>query len=131
MNRASVWIRWMVLVLLLVACAPASNTQNRPTRTDRSVISAEELQAANQNDVCSVVELLRPQWLRPRGISSINQRESVKVYLDDSLVGGPESLRQISTRSVSSIRFLDGLEATQRWGLDHGLGAIQVFTRRN
>jgi len=56
-------------------------------------------------------------------------QESIKVYLDGSLMGGPEQLRQIQVRSISSIRFLDGLEATNRWGLDHGLGAIVVSTR--
>jgi hypothetical protein len=55
----------------------------------------------------------------------------VKVYLDGSLLGGTESLRQITTRSISTIRYLNGLEASERWGLDHDLGAIVVTTRKS
>ncbi len=87
------------------------------------------MQAAGYADAFTTVQSLRPQWLRQRGVSSITQRETVKVYLDGSLLGGPEFLRQITVRSISTIRYLDGLEATQRWGLDHGLGAIVVSTR--
>jgi hypothetical protein len=28
------------------------------------------------------------------------------------------------------MRYFDGLQASQRWGLDHGMGAIVVSTRR-
>jgi hypothetical protein len=34
------------------------------------------------------------------------------------------------TRSIATIRWLDGLAASERWGLDHGAGAIVVSTRR-
>jgi hypothetical protein len=85
---------------------------------------------AGYSDAFTTVQTLRPQWLRQRGALSITQRESVKVYLDGSLYGGAESLRQITTRSISSIRYLDALEATQRYGLDHGQGAIVVSTRK-
>jgi hypothetical protein len=88
------------------------------------------METAGYGDAFSVVQALRPRWLWTRGSTSINQEESVKVYLDGSLMGGPEYLRQIPVRSISSIRFMDGLEATNRWGLDHGLGAILVSTRR-
>jgi hypothetical protein len=90
---------------------------------------AEELRASGYQDAFSAVQALRPQWLWTRGTTSINQAETVKVYLDGSLMGGVEQLRQIPVRSIASIRHLDGLEATNRWGLDHGLGAIMVSTR--
>jgi hypothetical protein len=55
----------------------------------------------------------------------------VKVYLDGSLMGGLDQLKAISVRSIASIRFLDGLEASNRWGLNHGMGAIVVSTRES
>ena len=67
--------------------------------------------------------------MRIRGRTSFSAQEYVKVYLDDSLLGAPDQLRQITARSIASIRFLDGNEATTRWGLDHGHGAIVVLTR--
>ena len=80
-------------------------------------------------DVLTAVQQLRPHWLSVRGASSINNVETVKVYLDGSLLGGPQQLRQLSTQSVSSVRHLSGIDASQRYGLDHGQGAILVFTR--
>ena len=110
------------------ACATAARSGGGP---DPKLITAEEMEEAGFNDAYSLVQALRPQRLWTRGTSTINQRESIKVYMDESLMGGPEYLRQIVVRSVASIQFLDGLEATNRWGLDHGLGAIVVRTRRD
>lgn len=57
--------------------------------------------------------------------------KSIKIYLDGSLLGGPDQLGTIATRSVSSMRYYTGLEASERWGLDDGQGAIVVTTRRD
>jgi hypothetical protein len=87
------------------------------------------MDASGHADALSLVQSLRPLWLRVRGASSPAGRETVKVYLDGSLLGSAEALRQISTHSIGSLRFMDGLEATQRYGLDHGAGAIVVSTQ--
>jgi hypothetical protein len=119
-------ISWIASALLMGACA-GSLSQGR---SDRNVISEQELQAAAATDAYNVVQALRPLWLQKRGPSTITLQESVKVYLDGSLLGGPEYLRQIDVLTVSAIRYMDALEATQRWGLDHGQGAIVVVSRR-
>lgn len=111
------------------ATACASGRSVSESRRDQRALTAEELQASGYQDAFSAVQALRPQWLWTRGTTSINLSESVKVYLDGSLMGGVEQLRQIPVRSIASIRHLDPLEATNRWGLDHGLGAIMVSTR--
>jgi hypothetical protein len=119
--------RLSALLLLVAACAVVSG--RRGSGSARNVITTDEMRAAGFADAFRVVEALRPQWLRPRGATTLTGRETVKVYLDDLLLGGPDQLQQITTRSISSIRYLDGNEATQRWGLDHGHGAILVLTR--
>lgn len=120
-----------VIVLLLSACASGSTTNDKAatSRTDRNVLTLEELTRTGPQDVLTAVQGLRPHWLSKRGISTLNQQETIKVYLDGNLMGSPEYLRQITTHSIRSIRYLDGIEATQRYGLDHGQGAILVFTR--
>lgn len=85
---------------------------------------------AGYPDAFTTVQSLRPQWLQRRGSTSLRGGEvQIKVYLDGTLLGGPENLRQITTRSISSIRYLDGLQASERFGFDHGQGAIVVSTR--
>jgi hypothetical protein len=44
-------------------------------------------------------------------------------------LGGVETLRTIVVRPVSYIRHYNGIDATARWGLDHGSGVIYVSTR--
>jgi hypothetical protein len=118
-----------LLLATLPLLAGCSSSGQRPgSRVDRTRLEAQEIQAGGFNDAYMAVTTLRPNWLRQRGISSINLQESVKVYVDNTLVGGPEMLREITVNSITSIRYMDGLEATQRWGLDHGVGAILVFT---
>lgn len=121
-------VSWIALLLIVAACGARSVAPG--TRPDRNLISEEEMKAAGYHDALSTIQLLRPQWLNRRGPSTINLKESVKVYLDGSLLGGPEHLQRITVSSISTMRYLDAIEATQRWGLDHGLGAILVITRK-
>lgn len=123
--------RTLLLVLLsVVLAACAARTGDGMTRADRNVVTAAEIDASSHTDAYALLRALHPQWLRARGTSSLNLQESVKVYLDGSLLGGVDHLRQITTHSLAEIRFMDGPEATQRWGLDHGAGAIVLTTRR-
>jgi hypothetical protein len=121
----------IALVALLAIPACSTKAARSSARVDSRMITLEEMRSAGYQDALTTVQSLRPNWLNSRGASSITQQETIKVYLDGSLLGGPEYLSQITMRSISTIRFLDGLEATQRWGLDHGLGAIVVSTRRD
>lgn len=119
----------LVVAMTLGSAGCASGGGSGRAQGDRRTLGAEEMQASGYQDAYSVVQALRPQWLSTRGTSSFNSAEAVRVYLDNSLMGGVETLRQIPVRSITSMRWMDGLEATNRWGLDHGLGAIMVFTR--
>ena len=117
------------LVLLLAGCA-AGPTGQPVSAADRNLLTAETMIAAGHTDALRAVQSLRPQWLRIRGPTSFSQPEvPIKVYLDDSLMGGPEQLQRITVSSISSIRFLDGNDAQQRWGFDHSNGAILVESR--
>jgi hypothetical protein len=40
-----------------------------------------------------------------------------------------ETLRAIGLANVAYIRYIDGVTASARWGLDHGQGVIFVSTR--
>jgi hypothetical protein len=122
-------LRHAAAALLILGAACSASTNPRPSGRSQSIISTEELQSSTYPNAFEVVQALRPQWLRTRGATSTSQDEYVRVYLDDSLVGAPEQLKSISTRSIASMRFFDGVAATQRWGLNHGQGAIVVSTR--
>jgi hypothetical protein len=130
MTRVNVASTVMIAMLLATAAGCSSSPRNGAQPNPR-LLTAEEMLQSGYSDAFSVVQSLRPQWLRVRGVTSIANPEAVRVYLDGSLMGGLDHLRSISIRSISSIRYLDGLEATNRWGLDHGMGAIVVTTRES
>ena len=115
--------------LMVFALACSSGKVGRRPAPDLTTITTAELQATTFQNAFDIVQALRPNWLRLHGATSFNRNEFVRVYLDDSLLGNPEQLRSISVRSIASMRYLDGVAATQRWGLDHGQGAIVVSTR--
>jgi hypothetical protein len=122
--------RYLVVILaVLAACSGNTSGAAPKPRTDRSVLTLEEITKAGAQDAFTAVQALRPHWLSTRGTNSVRMPATVKVYLDGNLMGGVEFLRQITVSSISSIRHMDALEATQRYGLDHGAGAILMFTR--
>ena len=128
MTRGIAWIPAIAILALLGAGCNAS-TGPRAPRANVNVITAEEIAGAHLSDAYSLVQNLRPNWLRVRGTSTLSVPEVVRVYLDGSLLGGTDYLRQIATHSIHSLQYLSGVDATQRFGLDHGAGAILVSTR--
>jgi hypothetical protein len=116
------------VLLLLAGCTAAA--PRAPSTANRNVLSYDEMLQAGYADAFTTVQTLRPHWLVKHGATSV-RAQSIKVYLDGSLLGSPEQLRQITTRSISQMQYLNGLQASERYGLDHDLGAIVVTTRRN
>jgi hypothetical protein len=115
-------------ILLTMACGGGGSGGARPS-PDRNLITREEIQAQRFSNAYQLVEALHSNWLRTRGTDSFSSPGQVLVYLDDSRLGGVETLRSISTTTVGYIRFYDGIAASARWGLDHGHGVIFVSTR--
>jgi hypothetical protein len=116
----------VLLVVLLTACSGRPGERSGP----RNLITGQELSSVASADLYLAVQSLRPQWLRQMSSQSIYQNEQIWVYMDGLRLGGVDQLKQIMPASVESLQFLTGLEATQRWGLDHGHGAIVVTSRR-
>jgi hypothetical protein len=116
----------VLLAVLLTACSARPGERTGP----RNLITGQELSSAASADLYLAVQSLRPQWLRQMSRQSIYQNEQIWVYMDGLRLGGVDQLKQILPAIVESVQFLTGLEATQRWGLDHGHGAIVVTSRR-
>ena len=124
--------RSAVLALALAGLACASGPRNASTsRRGNDVITAEEMQQVQFTNLYDLVQALRFRWLQARGPDSINlQPGQVQVRLDDTQLGGVESLRNIVPAGVVSIQWVDPTAAAARWGMGYGHGAILVSTRR-
>lgn len=118
----------LVGLLALPVGGCAARNANVPDRTDRNIISQAQIKEHGFINAYDAVESLRSTWLRARGPDSMNKPTEVLVYLDDNRLGGVQTLKQVTTSQIIMIRFVDGLTATARWGLDHGQGVILVVT---
>lgn len=117
--------------IALAACALACSPLPRPLDRDRSVITAEEVRAANVSDAYELVERMRPLWLQSRGDRSVRLETVILVYVDGAMLGETETLRTIPIEIVDSLRALDSAEAMRLPGLGsrHVERAILVATR--
>jgi len=115
--------------LLLYGCA--STQQAGSTRRNPSVITAEEIAGSSVKDAFEAVQLLRPQWLRTRGVSSTSSLEAIEVatYVNGSRYGGVENLRNVPAANVIELRYLNATDATTLYGTGNLGGAIIVKTK--
>lgn len=111
------------------AAAGGSSAAPADVTARRSVITADQIAEGHFTNAMEAIESLRANWLHQRGTDSFNNPGEVQVYLDNNRLGGIETLRGIQANPIVSIRFIPGLEASGRWGLDHGHGVIFISTR--
>jgi hypothetical protein len=116
------------LGVVVVSCASPSNDPQAP-RADASVLTQKTLIENHFLTAYDAVQSLRSNWMNAKGPDSFSSPTEVRVYLNGTLLGGVETLREISTPTLVSIRHYDGIAATARWGLGHGAGVIYVSTR--
>jgi hypothetical protein len=132
-----------LLAALVIAAAPGcassssgagasqqSSQSSRRGSPDR--ITQEELATIDVQNALQAVQRLRPSFLQNRGgaSSSITQGpQDVVVYVDQTRMGGPNTLAQIPITDVKEIQHLSGTDATQRYGTGHGSGVIIVIRK--
>jgi hypothetical protein len=122
--------RRLALVMSLFGCAqPAAQGTTQPSRTDRTIITQEQLRAHPYPSAYEAVEALRSNWFLSKGPDSFQRPTTVRVYLDNQSMGTIEALKSIPVGGVAYMRYYDGISASSRWGLDHGAGVIYVSTQ--
>lgn len=130
----------------LAACASGGAGGGRGGPGGRDMILGDEIARSGAADAYSLVQALRPQWLRVRGDNvrgapvsaetGFGERGtgegfaagSPNVYLNNARMGPAESLRQIPLSGVRYIRWFSAAEANLRWGAGNAHGAILVST---
>jgi len=119
-------------LVLLAACGAASGSARSPgepapaRRSD--VVTLEDLaKTSASSSLSEALHALRPNWfLKHPSTLRPDKEGDIVVYLDQSRLGGPESLRTIPVRGVTLVRHYSATEAEARFGLGHLHGAIPV-----
>jgi len=124
------WVAVSLLTLFLAGCASGGTGGfTTASQSGRDFLTRDQVLTASSGNVYDAILALRTNWLTPRGVDSFNAPGQVQAYVDNVRLDGVESLRAVHVNDVESVRYFDGTEATARWGLDHGHGAIYVSTR--
>lgn len=133
----------LVVAALVMAissgCATAgsspSGTTSKGSRSQDVIAEAEIASRAREaTTALQVIEQLRPQMLRGRGVSSPSdvsgEATLPKVYVDEVSYGNLNTLSNVSAGQIKEIRFLNSRDATTRWGTGHMGGVILVTTKK-
>jgi len=107
----------------LSARASAQTARGSP-----NVLTGEELRETNAANLWDALQRLRPQWLRGRAANSLisGQGGEPLVYVHEILYGPLRSLQQMNIDQVRRVEYIDGRDATTRFGTGHGSGVIMV-----
>lgn len=112
--------RLLVAVLMVAGCASGGGSATRSTSTE---LTRDEIASINVGNLYDAVQRLRPRWLEVRSERSFNTLTEVVVFEGNSLLGGPESLRDLTPTSIERLRYVDGVRASATLP---GLGSRQV-----
>ena len=135
MRRSVVALLLALALPALGACTQKPRTGQAPApqrqRTQRDLLTLEEIQSRDWSSLYDLVSTLRANWLNLRGTDTINgPQESVRVLLDGVPIGGVEQLHQQGVVGVQYLQYFDPVSASGRWGLGFGKGAIYISMRR-
>jgi hypothetical protein len=116
----------VALIVCVLAAACSQNRGGGLPAQNLNLITGEQIVENNFINAYDAVLAMRSNWLQPRGTDSFHTPSEVLVYQDNVRLGGIEELRAIHTTTIAYIRHYDGVEATNRWGVGHSAGVIQV-----
>jgi hypothetical protein len=128
----------LVLSLLIAAACGSSGgsagSVSTPTH-DRSVIPYEDMQrATGVNNLYEVVQRLRPEWLKSRGVQAnqMNRGQIIEtaavVYIDGQRNGEVDMLKSMPIRGLAALRFYSASEAQVKFGTGNMAPVIEVIT---
>jgi len=136
-------MRFLALLGLTLLAGCSSATQNGTTgttgsRQQQNMLSREEILESGLPNMRDVLQRLRPQYLRGRGVSSTANYDAAckcyrpdepDVYIDQQRIGGLDMLSSINARLVESVQFITGPNTGLQFGASHPAGIIHVITR--
>lgn len=115
--------------LTATGTARASGAERAAAGARRNVLTPEGWAPSDNGDAYAMLSRNRPAWLRTRERIRVGVPSVVVVYLNGNRLGGVETLRQIQTSGITRIEYMNGIDATTRFGTNHGAGAILITTR--
>lgn len=127
-------LRALLLVLCMTApavgCASAPS-QGQSAPTSRARLTETDLTKANSDNLYDAIAKLRPEWLSSRGVTSMTDATptSVSVFMNGSMLGKADALRQLGVLEVAEVRYWDAGQASARFGMGHPRGVLEIIRK--
>jgi len=126
---------FLVAFTSAIGCAPpgAAGGTGGPDRA--GLITADEAAGFNPEGrtAYDLVSRLRPKWLRPNGVQSLNAQsdssEFAMVVVDNQPMGRIQALRDVQAYQVVDIHYYDPSLAQGKYGARGAAGVIEVRTK--
>ena len=120
----------IALVWLVTACAHPSAGSSAPS-TGGNVVTQQQLAATNAQSVYDALQKLRPEWLSSRGPTSVTDDTPAvaSVYMNGTMLGKADYLREMRPLDVTEIRYWDAGQASARFGMGHPRGVIEIVRK--
>ena len=127
----------ILVVWALVGCARAATqtggegggeAQATTNRARRATLTQEQLAATNSLNLYDAIQKLRPDWLTTRGAVSVSNPELAvaSVYMNGTMLGKADYLKQMRALDVTEVRYWDAGQASARFGMGHPRGVIEL-----
>lgn len=97
-----------LLLVLASGCASAGTSGGR----NSDIITQEELQSVNVNNMYEAVDRLRPRWLRIRSSQSLGTPTMILVYQETNRLGDVSVLRDLGVDAALWLEYMDGARAS-------------------
>ena len=108
-------------------CAGATQqaTSDKPSRNQ---LTRDQLAAANTTNLYDAISKVRPEWLSTRGPTSVTNSTptSVDVFMNGSMLGKAEYMKELGILDVTTVRYWDAASASARFGMGHPRGVIEI-----
>jgi hypothetical protein len=126
LRKQTLMLAALSLALTLGGCA-SGGTRTRASSSS-TILTQEQLASANSDNLYDVISKLRPEWLTSRGTTSATDMTptSVDVYMNGTMLGKAEYLREMRLSDVTQVRYWDAGQASARFGMGHPRGVIEV-----
>ena len=100
------------LAILLSGCG--STGGSAASRSGTNTLTQAEIEEIGAANLYEVVEKLRPRWLQVRAPTSMTEATAavIGVYVNRTHHGGVEVLRSMPVTGVTTMRYMDGTQAS-------------------
>jgi hypothetical protein len=115
-------------VVVLAGCTSAAGRRNLASRSERDVLTREQLAATNSDNLYDAIDKLRPDWLTSRGPVSATDPTPTQpsVFMNGQMLGRLDALRELRLLDVTQVRYWSAGQASARFGMGHPRGVIEV-----